>query len=603
MSAQEPIRYTLTFPDPKTHHVEVEASVPTALQAAIELFLPVWTPGSYKVRDYSRHVEALRAESPGGNALPVEKTRKNRWRVTTWGAPRVHLAYRVYGRELSVRTNFVDPSFALLNGAATFLTLLEQEARPHEVAVVLPTGWREIHTALARSQNGGPDLYRAADYDELVDAPLYCGSPVVSTFDVDGVPHALVDQGGDGVWDSPRAAAAAARIVRTASRFWGRLPYPRYLFLNLITESGGGLEHRDSTVLMTSRWKARRREGWLEWLSLVAHEHFHAWNVKRLRPRAFDRFDYENEVYTRSLWVAEGITSYYDDLLVHRSGLATRDEYLRDFSKTIRNAQKPPGRRVQSLELSSYDTWIKLYQPDENSANSSVSYYPKGACVAFLLDARIRRASDGARSLDDLMRAAYARWSGERGFTPEEFETLAGELAGEDLRAFFDRALRSTDELDYQEALDWLGLRFGEEPKKEASGNGVATQNGAKPEDEKPGWLGAQTKVDNGRLVVTEVRRETPAFDAGLAPDDELLAIDDLRVPADKLGERLAAYRPGDRVELLVARRERLVRLDARLGEDPGEGWRLQVRPDASEEQQARLAAWLWSERATSSSP
>ena len=338
---------------------------------------------------------------------------------------------------------------------------------------------------------------------------------------------------------------------------------------------------------------ARSDSTWREWLALVAHEHFHAWNVKRLRPREFDRVDYEAETYTRSLWVAEGITSYYDDLLVHRAGLSTRDEYLRDFAKTIRAAQKPPGRRVQTLEQASFDTWIKLYQPDENTPNSSVSYYPKGAAVAFLLDARIRRASDGAKSLDDLMRAAYARWSGEHGFTPEEFEALAQEIAGEDLSSFFARALRTTDELDYEEVLEWLGLRFGEEPPKPAPDGSVAAPEEAAAE--KPGWLGAQTKVDGGRLVVTEVRRDTPAHEAGLSPDDELIAIDELRVPADKLADRLAAYRPGDRVELLVARRETLLRLDARLGEDPGEGWRLQVRPDVTDEQKARLDAWLWS--------
>lgn len=650
----EPLRYTLTFPAPETHYVEVEASVPTGGAPTVELAQPVWTPGSYRIRDYPRHVEELRAESGGGNALPVEKTRKNRWQVTTWGAQRITLSYRVYGREMTVRTNFVEAGFALINGAPTFLTLAGGAARPHEVAVVLPSGWDRVLTALDPSPHGGPHLYVAPDHDTLVDSPIYAGSAAVYPFEVDGIPHLLANEGEGGVWDGPRSAADTARIVEAARRMWGTLPYRRYLFLNLITEASGGLEHRDSTVLMTSRWKSRTREAYLEWLGLVAHEHFHAWNVKRLRPRELGPFDYGEENYTRTLWVAEGVTSYYDDLLVHRAGLSTREEYLRDLSKTLRAVQKTPGRRVQTLEAASFDTWIKYYQPDENSPNSSISYYTKGAAVAFLLDARIRAANDGARSLDDVMRLAWERFL-EDGFSAEEFEALAAEVAGEDLAAFFDHALRSTAELDYAPALEWLGLRFaptepgaapaapaqepeaeavrgapgpapepteGSHPKPPPAGDAplpqpspgaeatapvptpatAAAPSAAPPPkpaptpgipEESPGWLGATTRVDNGRLVVAEVRRGTPAFDAGLSVDDELLALDEYRIPPDRFPERLKAYRPGDRVTLLVARRERLVQVEAQLGRDPGEGWRLQVDPEATEEQRKRLAAWL----------
>ena len=626
-TSAEPIRYTLTFPAPETHYVEVDASLPTGGRPEVELMQPAWTPGSYRVRDYTRHVEELRVESAGGNPLPVEKTRKNRWRIITWGAPRIHLHYRVYGRELSVRTNFVDRDFALLNGAPTFLTLAEPPpGRAHEVAVVLPAGWRTVLTALPPSDHGGPHLFVAPDHDALVDSPIYAGSPAVYEFAVAGVPHVLANEGEGGVWNGARAAADVERLVQAAHRFWGSLPYERYLFLNLLTEGSGGLEHRDCTVLMSSRWKSRQRETYLEWLALAAHEHFHAWNVKRLRPVELGPFDYDGEVYTRSLWIAEGITSYYDDLLVHRAGLSTRDEYLRDLSKNLRAVQKAPGRKVQTLAAASYDTWIKFYQPDENSANSSISYYTKGALVAFLLDARIRRSTGGGRSLDDVLRLAWERFA-DGGFTAEGFEALAAEVAGEGLGEFFDAALRSTQELDYGEALRVFGLRFAppeprpqqppsarppEEPEAEATGvRGLAgaapgsfpvASAGAAPgspppcpppPEEKPGWLGAQTRSDNGRLVVVEVRRGTPAFDGGLSAEDELLAIDDFRVPPDRLAERLKAYRPGERVSLLVARRERLLRLDVQLGEEPGEGWRLQVDPAATPEQRARLDAWL----------
>src|SRR4029079_12845419 len=354
-----------------------------------------------------------------------------------------------------------------LNGAATFLTLADDGARPHEVAVVLPARWREAHTALPTSPQGGPHLFHAASYDTLVDSPIYCGTPAVYSFDVDGVPHLLVNDGEDGILDGPRSAADVERLVRAAFKLWGEVPYRRFLFLNLITGASGGLEHKDSTVLMTSRWKTRRRESYLEWLALAAHEHFHAWNVKRLRPAELGPFDYDEENYTKSLWVAEGITAYYDTLLVHRAGLSSRDEYLRDFSKTVRTAQRTPGRRVQTLEAASFDTWIKYYQPDENTPNSAISYYTKGAVVAFLLDARIRQATGGQavqKSLDDVLRLAWQRFAGERGSTGAEIEALASEVAGEDLSAFFDRALRSTEELDFSGALLWYGLRFVEDP-------------------------------------------------------------------------------------------------------------------------------------------
>ena len=374
----EPIRYTLTFPSPESHYVEVEASVPTGGDPALEVVQPVWTPGSYKIRDYSQHVEALRAESAGGNPLDVAKTAKHRWRVSTWGARRVLISYRVYGHELSVRTNYIDADFALLNGAATFLTKVEEPSRRHEVDVVLRPEWNEVVTFLQRHPSGGPHRFSAPDYDTLVDSPIFLGSPHTYRFEVGGIPHSLVDQGGVTLWDSQRAGRDLERISRTECELWGTIPYKSYTFLNLITDSRGGLEHREGSVLMTHVYATRSRKAYLEWLSLAAHELFHAWNVKRLRPVELGPFDYERENYTRSLWVAEGVTSYFDDLIVFRSGLSTRDEYLAALSKGIHRIQTTPGRRVRTLEEASFDAWIKLYQPNPNTDNSSISYYTKG---------------------------------------------------------------------------------------------------------------------------------------------------------------------------------------------------------------------------------
>jgi predicted metalloprotease with PDZ domain len=357
----------------------------------------------------------------------------------------------------------------------------------------------------------------------------------------------------------------------------GKLDYPHYDFLNIVTDiDGGGLEHKNSFLVMTPRFTTRTARGYAGWLSVVAHEYFHNWNVKRLRPIELGPFDYEKEVHSKGLWIAEGFTDYYADIIVKRAGLSTRDAYLEALSNQIESVQTTPGRLVTAVEMASYDAWVKQYRPDENTVNTSVNYYPKGAVIAFLLDARIRRATSGKRSLDDGMRLAYTRYSGAKGYTLEQFYQTMSETAGTNLREFFRSAAESTEELNYREALEWFGLRF-------------------RPADTKSSraWLGAGTRNDQGRLVVTSVRRDTPAAAAALSAEDEILAIDDIRVRGDGLASRLEQYKPGDKVVMLVSRRDRLTKVDVTLGAEPGRAWRLEIDPDASDDQKPRLIAWL----------
>jgi predicted metalloprotease with PDZ domain len=550
------ISYTVRIPAPQTHYVEVEASVPTAAQPRVELMMAVWTP--YVIREYAKNLEAVTARTADGRPLVVEKSRKNRWRVETGGADPVIVSYRVYCHVMNVQDNWVDDEFALLNGAPTFLTLADRVARPHDVRIVLPPEWKTTATGMP-AVPGDPHHYRAPDYETLVDSPIVAGNPAVHEFAVEGKPHYLVDVGEDGVFAGGRAAGDLARIVREDARLWGGLPYDQYLFLNMLSGGGGGMEHSNSTALMSDRWNTRTRRNYLRWLDLASHEFFHTWNVKRLRPAELAPGEYETEPYTTSLGIAEGFTSYYGPLMVRRAGLSTEEEMLAVLSREIRELQTTPGRLVESLSLSSFDTWIKFYRPDENSGNTAIGYYTKGAVAGFLLDARVRAATQGAKSLDDVMRLALARNPVGGGYTPAAFRAAASEVSGSDLSGWFARVFDSTDELDYREALDWFGLRFAGESQSPQA------------------WLGAETKVEDGRLTITHIPRGTPAYEAGLDTGDEIVGFADFRVRAADWERQLANYHPGDRLPLLVARRGRLVRVGVTLGREPGMAWTLEA--------------------------
>jgi predicted metalloprotease with PDZ domain len=579
-----PIRYTIRFPAPQTNYLDVEAMVPTDGRASIEMLMAVWTPGSYLVREYERNVEDVKAFD-GAKALAIDKPVKNRWRIATGGAREVRLTYRVYSHEMTVRNNWVEADFAMINGAPTFMTIASDVAPPHGVARVhdvtleLPAPWKTSMTGMPNAPDGRPHHYAAADFDTLVDSPIVAGNPVVHPFTVAGKPHFLVDVAtgnADGVFDGARAARDLQRIVEADLKLWGSLPYDKYVFFNVLTGSGG-LEHKNSVMMMASQWATATRGNYAEWLDLASHEYFHLWNVKRLRPIELGPFDYERENYPRSLWISEGLSDYYADVQLSRAGLIARDEYLHALSLAIRTLQSTPGRLTQPVETASFDAWIKQYRPDENSINTSISYYTKGAVLGFVLDARIRAATSGARSLDDVMRLAFTRFSGPRGFTPEDFRRTASEVAGTDLGAWFRTALETTEEIDYRPALQWYGLEFGPSAMKE--------------EDAARARIGATIAGTTGRLMVTNVPRGTPAFDAGVNAGDEIVAIDGFRVTPEQYVARLEALPAGKEVAVLVARRDTLKTLTLKVVDPPPPMWELRV--SATPEQQAHLAAWL----------
>jgi predicted metalloprotease with PDZ domain len=449
------------MPAPDSHVLEVEATIPTDGMDAVQLLMATWTPGFYKVENYATRVLSISARAPGGGDVPLGHPQPNRWHAETRGLGSLVVSYRLKCAEQTVTTNWVGDGYAVLNGPATFITLAGAARRAHEVSVELPKGWSEVRTALPAAPGGGRWKYLAPDFDTLADSPLVAGNPVVRTFDVGGVPHALVAIGAVKGFDLKRAAADLKKIVMAQSQIWGGLPFKRYEFLLVLRSGRGGLEHGDSMLATTQVDELRTEAGYARWLDFISHEYCHAFNAKRLRPIELGPFNYEQEPRTPSLWITEGFTTYFGEMALVHAGLMKPEQFLASLSKEIASLQGTPGRLAQTLEASSNDVWTsESISGIGGDPKTSVSYYTKGYIVAFLLDAKVRRSTGGSRTLQDVMRLAYGRYGGARGFKPEEFRSAASEVAGSDLEPWFHRAIASVGELDYDEALSWYGLGF-----------------------------------------------------------------------------------------------------------------------------------------------
>jgi predicted metalloprotease with PDZ domain len=572
------IEYSVHTDRLKNHELEVLAKFPAGVfpDGKRELALAVWTPGSYKVRDYSRFLSSVEVLNPG---TTIRKTSKNRWLIEGLDkAADLKVRYTVHGHDLTVRTNYFTPELTLIVGAATFLAPapLQSEHMSDATYKVTFEDWNSgISTGLEAVD---VRTFAARDYDELVDCPFVLGDLQIHDFPAGDSKHRLIQAGDPQYWDTVKSLKDAAQLVDTTQKFWGIVPYDRYLFHNLITDTRGGLEHRNSTVVMTNRFTTDDREAYLGWLSLLSHEFFHTWNVKRLRPKSLGPFDYEQEVYTRSLWVAEGITSYYDELLVRRAGLSTRREYLKSLSKQLNRLLTTPGRKQITLADASFDSWIRLYQPTDDLHNSNVSYYNKGSLVAWLLDTEVRRRTKDKKSLDDVMRRAYGTFL-KTGYSEQDFRALVSEVAGSDFSDFFTRTLDSTSELPLDDALEYWNLEWSPDSEKEAP------------------YLGIEVDSAHSRAVVTTVFMGSPAFEAGIAPGDEIIAVDGLRLPADAPLSILKHLKADKKKRtILLSRLGRLHTRSVTLAAPPHRESQLTFgRSDQRSEK--RWSAWLGPER------
>ncbi|CAB3836916.1 hypothetical protein LMG26788_01050 [Achromobacter pulmonis] len=573
-----PILYRLAPHDSAGHRYRITLTIQSPSPDGQRLSLPAWIPGSYLIRDFSRQIESLTAHS-GNRRVVVDKIDNHTWQAAPCAGP-LRIEYTVYAWDLSVRGAHLDETHGFFNGTSVFLRVHGQDHLPCLVDLAPPRGiegWK-VYTSLpeARGHRGaarrhGFGLYLAPDYDALIDHPVEMGTPQVARFTAHGAEHELVFTGVAPNLDLARITADVRKICETQIAFFEprskRAPFldsaDRYVFMTMVTGDGyGGLEHRASTALMTARkdlpvlGQLGQGEGYRGFLGLVSHEYFHTWNVKRIKPQAFVPYNLAQPDLTRLLWVFEGFTSYYDDLLLLRSNAITQNDYLRLLAKTITSVARTPGRHKQSVAESSFDAWTRYYKPDENSPNALVSYYTKGALVALGLDLLIRQESGGAHSLDDVMRLLWQRYGRDfyrgkaQGLPEDGLPALIQEATGVDARRFIERHAYGTADVPLAALLAPQGVKL----QWKASANIPA--------------LDARTRKQGDSLTLATVLEGGAAHKGGLSAGDVLVAIDGLKVDgAAGLEVLLGHYRAGDRVSVHVFRRDELRVFQVRLGE------------------------------------
>ncbi|WP_081867535.1 M61 family metallopeptidase [Hymenobacter sp. IS2118] len=568
------LRYTLAMPAPQTHYFEVKMDFGGFPAEYTDVKIPVWAPGSYLVREYAKNVEGFQARTTGGQALAVEKLNKNTWRVRHPKQTNFQVSYKVYAYELSVRTSFIDADHGYLNGTSVFMYPAENKSLGSTVVVEPAAGWTQVSTALKPSP--GKFTYKAASYDELADSPIEIGTHKVLEFTANGTPHQVAMYGTYTV-DEPKLMADLKKVCEEAHRVVGQNPLDRYLFIvHHLERGGGGLEHLNSTTLEVGRTTYSTEAGYKSFLDLAAHEYFHLWNVKRIRPVALGPFNYDQENYTNMLWVSEGMTSYYARMINLRAGILSQEEFLGKLGNTITQVENTPGNRVQSAAASSFDAWIRAYRPNENTSNTEISYYSKGDLIGTVLDLSIAEATKGQKHLDDVFRLLYDTYykKANRGFTDKEFQDAVATVAGRRYDDFFQNSVYGTKTLDYATVLGYAGLALN-----------VAPLN-------PNGTLGASFANRGGRFFVTNVERDLAAWNGGLNVNDEVLLING-SAPTEESAKQLLGSPVGTELKLQV-RRDGLTRdLTLKATADPDRKYTVQPVASPTAAQQKVLAKWL----------
>lgn len=547
--AQPRLAYELRFEQPHTHYVDVQLTLSNLDEAETEVHLPVWTPGSYLIREFARNVDSFTA-SAEGKTLTSQKTSKTSWLIKHGGLKKLQVNYRVYAFELSVRTSFIDAAHAYLNGTTVFMYHKKAMNQPHEVRFIPHNNWKVISTTLPQL-GSDPWLRTAPSYDVLVDCPVEIGNHQEFSFVAAGAKHNIA-MFGAGKYDEKQLKKDYTKIIETSVDIFGELPLQEYLFIvHHSTQGGGGLEHATSTTLQTRTTVYENENSYNGFLGLVAHEYFHLWNVKRLRPIALGPFDYSKENYSHNLWFSEGFTSYYDNLIVRRAGLMKEADYLEVLRSGIESIHGNPGDAVQSLAESSWDAWIKYYLRNENSSNITVTYYRKGAMLGLVFDLAILQASGGAYGLDSLMKRMYQRYHKDlnRGFSDEELLATCREFMGAEADFIFENYIYGTVKVDFNRYLGYAALQLED----------VRDPNVA--------YLGLGTRSSSNRLQITSIRSNSAAEKAGLNVNDLILSIDGQEIT--ELDKWLKTKKPGESFIFIVYRDGKQLTFEGKLDAFP----------------------------------
>ena len=598
----QPNSYSIRPKDPGAHIYEVRLTVCSPDQAGQIIEMPAWIPGSYMIRDYAKHVVAIQAESDGCD-VALHKLDKSRWQAAPVERP-LTFTLEIYAHDESVRGAHLDTTHAYFNGPCVFPSVSGQEHVACVVEILPPEApigedWR-VATSMRCKDAGqyGFGSYEVVDYAELIDHPVEIGQFSIGEFDVRGIPHAIAIRGHSRA-DMARICHDLQTICEQQMSLLGAPEdLDRYLFLLHAPGSGyGGLEHRWSSSLVCARDNLPLRadskveDGYRTFLGLASHEYFHLWNVKRMKPAVFTPYRLSDETNTSLLWVFEGITSYYDDLALVRSGLITLESYLELLGQTITSVLRSVGRLRQSVADSSFDAWTKLYKRDANASNAIISYYTKGSLIALTLDLKLRSDSDGRISLDDVMKECWSRWGQSGDGMPEDgFESVCSEVSGLDLADFFGATVRGTGELPMQSILASFGIDF------HLRATTSRTDEGGKPaEDNEPPspWLGASLADTSGKPTFAAVYNGGPAEAAGVAPGDVAVALDGFALTLSNCDLRLKTYQEGDNLELVIFRGDELITTTVQLAPRPENTCYLQVSTDCDAATETRRNDWL----------
>ena len=581
--AQNKIAFEVSFTEPQAHYVDVQMNISGNKTDFIDLKMPVWTPGSYLIREFAKNVEGFKAYDGLGKELPFEKINKNTWRLKTAKSDKVKVNYRVYSFEISVRTSFIDESHAFLSTSGIFMYPDGQLNSASEVHVIPHKNWSKISTGLEKVASK-PLTFYAPDFDVLYDSPIEIGNQDIFEFYAAGVQHEVAMYGG-GNYDKEVLKREMAKIVEEQTKTFGVNPNKRYVFIvHNFNAGGGGLEHLNSTVLGASRNSYNTEAGLLRFLGLVSHEYFHLWNVKRLRPIALGPFNYEQENYTRNLWIAEGFTAYYQDIYTQRVGLQSPDRYLAGLASTISSVENQPGNKVEAVSDASLDAWIKQYRPNENSANTTISYYSKGALIAMIMDLETIHATQAKSGLDEVMKAMYDEYytKKNRGYTDAEFKVMLEKVSGKSFDDVYNYYVNGVKTIDYDKYLDYSGFKLIDD---------AANRNDA--------YLGASTALKDGKIMVTGVNRQSPAWESGLNVNDEILSINGNRInnisdPRQSEVEKfLTGKKPGDKIKIDFNRDGLIKQAEFTLVRNPNQKFRISSVTNPSESQLAVRKRWL----------